>query len=366
MKRILLIALVIFFITGCVETVAPAEPPGTTIAITPVNESAPPPALPAATHAADRSDGVKTAPINPQNTLQIREIASYSFEDPYRLAWSPDSAHVIVSGSKLAARLTIPALQLDSQITLPDGDSLLAVSPAGDLIAATGDHETIDIYSLTAGQKIHTVRPRGPFSGVFFVPESTLVGIVKIDAIGVDLIDYQTGKASQHFSGFETAAPVYNVFSGADGETLVWISRGRIQLMDFKTGQFGAEFAHEDFINGWDLSSDGGMLAASAGGELDGGFSPLLYLWDARTGLQIDALELPETTAAGVAFSPDGQILAASAGRTILLYRVSDRSLLASLEGPSDHISYLAFSPDGRSLTASARDNLVHLWQVVP
>jgi WD40 repeat protein len=365
-KRTLLLILTLFLLSSCVETAAPADSRGTTTANTPANESAPPAALPTVALAEEAPDEEIPASINPQNAVHITEIASYPFENPRRLTFSPDGAHVIVSGGKQAARLTLPGLQLDRRIMLRDDEFLLAVSPAGDLIASTGDHETVDIYSLSAGQKVYTLRPQGPFSGVFFVPESTLVGIVNINAIRVDLMDYQTGKAGRQFSGFETAAPVYNAFPGANGKTLVWISRGRIQLMDFKTGQFGAEFAHEDFINGWDLSPDGSLLAASAGGELDGEFSPLLYLWDARTGQPIDALKLPDTLALSVAFSPDGQILAASAGRNILLYRVSDRSLLTTLEGPTDFISFLAFSPDGRSLIASAQDNLVHLWQVVP
>jgi WD40 repeat protein len=318
------------------------------------------------TRTPDAVSPVLSPPINPQNADQIRESGSYPFEYPYRLTFSPDGSQVIVTGGKQIARLTVPDLQLDRQMTLSESDSLLAVSPAGDLIAATGDHETVDIYSLTAGQKVYTVRPRGPFSALFFVPESTLLGIVKVDEIGVDVVDYMTGKQVNHFGGFETAAPVYNVFPSPNGKTLAWVSRGRIQLMDYSAGQLGPEFSHEDFISGWDLSADGAMLATSAGGDLDGEFSPLLYLWDARTGLQIDALKLPDTPAMSVAFSPDGQILAAAAGRDAMLYRVSDLALLASLEGPLDIISFLAFSPDGRSLMAAAQDNLVHLWQVVP
>ncbi len=358
MKRNLAICLLIMLISGCMITGAPAD----------VQENASPEvaAGDVNTLTPDAVSPELSPPIKPQNIVQIRESGSYPFEYPYRLTYSPDSSQVIVTGGRQIARLTVPDLQLDSQMKFSESDSLLAVLPVGDLIAATGDHETIDIYSLSTGQKEYAVRPQGPFSAVFFLPGSTLLGIVMVDEIGLDLVDYMTGKQVNQFGGFETAAPVYNVFPSTDAKTLVWVSRGRIQLMDFSTEQLGSEFSHEDFISGWSLSPDGSLLATSAGGELDGEYSPLLYLWDARTGQQIDILKMPDSPAMSVAFSPDGQILAASAGRNILLYRVSDRSLLTSLEGPSDIISFLAFSPDGRSLTASAQDNLVHLWQVVP
>jgi WD40 repeat protein len=49
-----------------------------------------------------------------------------------------------------------------------------------------------------------------------------------------------------------------------------------------------------------------------------------------------------------VAFSPDGQILAASSGREVILWNVARRTRLATLTGTGQ----VAFSPDGRTLAA--------------
>jgi RNA polymerase sigma factor (sigma-70 family) len=66
-----------------------------------------------------------------------------------------------------------------------------------------------------------------------------------------------------------------------------------------------------------------------------------------------------------VAFSPDGQIVATGASDgAVRLWRVSDGTLLHTLEGHTRPVSGLAFFRDGTLLISSARDNAVGIWQV--
>jgi WD40 repeat protein len=66
----------------------------------------------------------------------------------------------------------------------------------------------------------------------------------------------------------------------------------------------------------------------------------------------------------GVAFSPDGGILAAGlADRTVRLWRFPGAEPLKTLEGHADEVWSVAFSPDGRMLASGGDDGVVRLWQ---
>src|SRR4029450_10480376 len=67
---------------------------------------------------------------------------------------------------------------------------------------------------------------------------------------------------------------------------------------------------------------------------------------------------------AGVAFSPDGKLLAtASADRTVRLWEVaSGRPHGQPLTGHTDTANEVAFSPDGKLLATASADRTARLW----
>jgi dipeptidyl aminopeptidase/acylaminoacyl peptidase/predicted nucleic acid-binding Zn ribbon protein len=86
------------------------------------------------------------------------------------------------------------------------------------------------------------------------------------------------------------------------------------------------------------------------------------YLYDSSNFEQVRLIERADVVS--IAISPDGQTLASHSGTTVRLWRISDGSLLESLEGHWRRLGCVAFSPDGQTLASCADSNTIRLWRV--
>ena len=111
------------------------------------------------------------------------------------------------------------------------------------------------------------------------------------------------------------------------------------------------------------FSPDGTMLVSGSGNSE-------VVLWNTRTGLPIRKFENNKDlhgVAFSVAFSPDGQSVAASSCTGIQLWSVADGSQKGQLgggENPFYCFFSIAYSPDGSMIVAGRGNEKVQLWHV--
>lgn len=109
------------------------------------------------------------------------------------------------------------------------------------------------------------------------------------------------------------------------------------------------------------FSSNGAMLALGGYKEIE-----LLNAADRKT---INKIAGAANQVRAVAFSPEGNLLAAAGGNPsqfgeIKIYNVNDGKERITMRGHRDNIFSLAFSPDGKLIATCSYDKMVKLWDV--
>ena len=114
------------------------------------------------------------------------------------------------------------------------------------------------------------------------------------------------------------------------------------------------------------FSPNGEMLAATCGDNS-------VYVWDVETSATADTVDLQlrhqltghTAWPLSVAFSPDGQLVASGAmDKTVRLWDTQTGEPAITLEGHTNRIWSVAFSPNGQFIASASHDTTVKVWDV--
>jgi WD40 repeat protein/predicted Ser/Thr protein kinase len=181
----------------------------------------------------------------------------------------------------------------------------------------------------------------------------------------VFLLDVETGSVAARWSCHSPT--VYSAVAISPDASLVAAdaNAGAVVVWDVATKKELRRFeGHTGPVCGLAFSPDGSLLAS-------GGQDKTLRLWNLRNGeggsIEVRRLEGHSDTIYDLAFSPDGTRLASGSNDTTLrLWDVASGEQVALLAGHADYIFALAFSRDGGMLVSGSGDHTVRVWDTLP
>ena len=110
---------------------------------------------------------------------------------------------------------------------------------------------------------------------------------------------------------------------------------------------------HSDAITALAFSADGAYVASSS-------VDKTIKLWDVRSGQEVHVFQksVGQATRNGIAFSPDGRLLACAE----TIWDVASKQVVHTLE--RGRYAPVAFSPDGSTLAVAPIEKPIELWDV--
>jgi WD40 repeat protein len=284
---------------------------------------------------------------------------------------SPDGRLAVTGRYENAARLWYAAtgqppgnpLRLEHNIVNTDftGD--------GKRLAVTDEGKNVTIWDLASGHMVRSFKQDCPeerpstmlsLDGKWFA----LPGPGKVAKVW----DVEQGCEYRTLKGFRDTPRCFN-FS-PDGTHLAAADAGGVvKIWDLTTGQQTATADLKGFfISSLGFSPDGRRLAVAGG---TGNDAILLRgevrILDIETGLQARALMGSIAECVVVAFSPDGQRVAAgTADGMVRFWDPATGQEVLTIPGHKSEITDVRFSPDGRRLISASSDLTVRVWDATP
>ncbi len=298
-----------------------------------------------------------------------------------------DAGKTLVSGSDdRTVRIWDVATGQATRVLPHDGwVRAISVSARGSLLAAGSSYPgwgTVRVWNLKTGDQVHTwLADRATIRGMTLnVSGRSMVAALSDGSLRWDVVDGDLLAPQRKLDlGLDQ---VSRALFSADGHSVALIGDDWVQVVDIDSGD--VRFKATATLTACEFAPDARSLAIARRGNgkhvklanglmhYDDSTAESTIVWlDTRTGHVRREIVIPESTVTCLAFSPDGQAVAAGTlvyhpeRGVIHIFRLRDKQEIQSIKSPCPWIESLAFTPDGKRIAAGLLDTSIVIWDVL-
>lgn len=233
----------------------------------------------------------------------------------------------------------------------------VAWSPVTTLLASGGRDGSVRIWDGLAGQTLRELDGHGEsVNSVAWSADGQLLASAGDDS---QVIIWDSSSGEQERVLQSTAA--INSISWSPGREIVLGNEdGSVEVWDVNSGrQLHLLTTNGEPINGVAWSPDGTLLAA-------GSADAFVQIWEADSGDLLFSLDSNASAVTSVAWSSDSRFLASGgADGTIQIWDAADGRQLRLLEGHDRFVNSVAWAPDSQHLVSGSGDQTIRVWDAL-
>jgi serine/threonine protein kinase/WD40 repeat protein len=295
-----------------------------------------------------------------KKTIHIKKVRASLLQ-----AVSPDGRFILLDASPggFAVRSAQTGAMVGPPLPAREEFTSSVFSPDGSLLLFTDTHSNVRVWHVNSGKWIGSaLRHPAGVEAAAFSPDGKWIVTGCTDG-GARLWQWQRpAKTGQDLKLKEKA--LWQAFS-QDGHRAFVSQEPGLSLLDTETGKIRLTLPYQAglYVFGLAMTADGRVLATALHSS-KGGDPGKVLLWNAATGQRIGPTLVHPFWVRGLAFSPDGKLLATGgADRKVRLWNVATGTLTGKVLEHLAPVRTVAFAPEGTTLLA-AGERVARLWDL--
>ena len=276
------------------------------------------------------------------------------------LTFHPDGLYIAVSNGVYPGYISILNTQTSGELFQVEaglGITGLTFNPVNHSLVSTGYDGNLTVWDPLNGEVLMSETFGAEFYSPVFSPDGQYLAIAHPNGTAI-VLNAETLEEIITLAGH--SAGVNSVAFSPDGDYLATASNDGTALeWSLKPGYEVLTIGNNDGFLRVAYHPSGKQLATTS-------LFGMVSVWDAQTGALIWQQKGHDQFVGGLAYCPDGSLLASSSDvpPVIIVWDAATGDQLITLEGHTSYVNNIAFSPDGEYIASAGEDNTARIWNM--